>query len=129
MALAGSNAEGLLHVLHGAARIGAGIALLISAACLISAFVLALRGTLLPHLVSDISAHEVANYTTERFTHESDLWRVHMRTINGLLVSITSTTRQGDKAAEAVQWAGRFFLLGLLAAGMALAVLIAVVTF
>ncbi len=97
--------------------------------CLIAAFVTALRGTLLPHLVSDISAEEVANYTTERFTHEPDLWRVHIRTIRGLLISIDSTTRQGDKAAQAVMWAGRLFLVGLLAVGIALAILVAVVTF
>lgn len=96
---------------------------------LIAAFVTALRGTLLPNLVSDISAKEVANYLTERFTHEPDLWRVHIRTIRGLLKSINSTTRQGDKAAQAVMWAGRFFLAGLSAVGIALAILILVVSF
>lgn len=129
IALAGGNAEPVLQALHGPARDAAGIALLIGAVCLIVAFVTALRGTLLPQLVSDISAREVANYTTQRFTHESDLWRVHVRTINGLLISIASTTRQGDKAAQAVQWAGRFFLVGLLAVGAALVILTAVVTF
>jgi hypothetical protein len=129
IALVGGNAESVLHALHGAARDFAGIALLIGALCLIAAFVTALRGTLLPQLVSDISAHEIANYTTERFTHEPDLWRVHIRTINGLLISISSTTRQGDKAAKSVRRAGRFFLVGLLAVGVALAILITVVTF
>lgn len=129
IALAGANADSILHTLHGAARDAAGVALLIGAGCLIVAFVTALRGTLLPQLVSDISAREVANYTTERFTHEPDLWRVHIRTINGLLISIASTTRQGDRAAKAVQLAGRLFLAGLLAVGVALAILIAVVTF
>jgi hypothetical protein len=90
----------MLEAVHCAARAATGIALLIGAVCLIAAFVTALRGTLLPNLVSDISAEEVANYTTERFTHEPDLWRVHVRTIRGLLISIESTTRQGDKAAK-----------------------------
>ena len=51
---------------------------------LIAAFVTALRGTLLPHLVSDLSAKEVASYVSERFTHEPDLRRVNVRTIRGL---------------------------------------------
>lgn len=129
IALIGANAESILQTLNGEARCAAGIALLLGSVLLIAAFVTALRGTLLPQLVSDISAREIANYTTKRFTHEPDLWRVHIRTIRGLLVSIGSTTRQGDKAAKAVRWAGRFFLGGLLAVGIALAILIAVVTF
>jgi hypothetical protein len=40
---------------------------------LIGAFATALRCTLLPRSVSGISAKEVANYVTERFTHEPDL--------------------------------------------------------
>jgi hypothetical protein len=103
LALIGANAESILQALHGVGRDCAGIALLLGSIFLIAAFVTALRGTLLPQLVSDISAEEVANYTTERFTHEPDLWRVHVRTINGLLISITSTTRQGDKAAQ-LRW-------------------------
>lgn len=82
-----------------------------------------------PQLVSDISAREIANYTTERFTHEPDLWRVHIRTIRGLLVSIDSTTRIGDRAATTLRWAGLLFLLGLLAVGVALGILIFKVTF
>ena len=88
-----------------------------------------MRGALLPQLVSDISAKGVANYLTERFTHESDLWRVHVRTIRGLLRAIQVTTRQGDKTARAVMLAGRLFLAGLSAVGIALAILISVVSF
>ena len=129
IALAGANAESMLDAVHHAARAAIGISLLVGTIMLIAAFVTALRGTLLPHLVSDISAKEVANYITERFTHEPDLWRVHIRTIRGLLVSIDSTTRQGDRAAQAVKWAGRCFLAGLSAVGVALAILISVVSF
>jgi hypothetical protein len=129
IALAGANAESMLDAVHHAARVAIGISLLVGTIMLIAAFVTALRGTLLPQLVSDISAKEVANYITERFTHEPDLWRVHIRTVRGLLKSIDSTTRQGDKAAQAVMWAGRFFLAGLSAVGVALAILISVVSF
>ncbi len=89
----------------------------------------ALRGTVLPQLVSDVSAEEVANYASERFTHEPDLWRVHVRTIHGLLASIESTTGQGDEAARAVEKAEYFFLAGLFSVGVAFATLIVVVTF
>jgi hypothetical protein len=129
LALAGANAEPILDALHGVSRTIAGIALLLGAILLIGAFVRALHGTLLPKLVSDISAQEVANYLTERFTHEADLWRVHVRTIRGLLISIHSTTQQGDKAAQAVKSAGRLFLAGLFLVGIALAILIGAVTF
>lgn len=129
IALVGGNAESMLDAVHGAARVASGVSLLLGTILLIAAFITALRGTLLPNLVSDISAEEIANYTTERFTHEPDLWRVHIRTINGLLISISSTTKQGDKAADAVRLAARFFLVGLLAVGVALAILVAVVTF
>ena len=98
IALVGANAESMLVAVHQEARVASGIVLLAGTILLVLSFVTALRGTLLPGLVSDISAQEIANYTTERFTHEADLWRVHVRTINGLLLSIDSTTRQGDKA-------------------------------
>ncbi|HEX3040585.1 MAG TPA: hypothetical protein VHP56_00640 [Solirubrobacterales bacterium] len=129
IALVGANAESMLDAVQGAARVAIGVSLLMGTILLIVAFVTALRGTLLTHLVSDISGNEVANYLTERFTHEPDLWRVHVRTIRGFLESIESTTQQGDKTARAVMWAGRAFLAGLSAVGAALAILISVVSF
>jgi hypothetical protein len=129
IAIVGANAEKMLLAVHEVGRIAIGIALLLGTLCLIVAFVTALHGTLMPKLVSDISAREIANYKTERFTHEPDLWRVHIRTINGLLISIDSTTRQGDRAARAVSLAGRFFLAGLSLVGISLAILVSVVTF
>lgn len=119
----------MLGAVHHAARVAVGISLLIGMITLLAAFVIALRGALLPQLVSDLSAQEVANYFTPRFTHEPDLWRVHIRTIRGLLEAIQVTTRQGDKTAQAVMWAGRLFLAGLSAVGGALAILISVMSF
>ena len=129
IALAGANAESMLDAVDHAARAAVGLSLLAGTIMLIAAFVTALRGALLPQSVSDISAKEVANYITKRFTHEPDLWRVHVRTIRGLLESIDSTTRQGDKAAQAVMRAGRLFLGGLSAVGTALVILISVASF
>jgi hypothetical protein len=129
IALVGANAEPMLMAVDHYARVAMGISLLAGTALLILAFVFALRTALLPHLVSDLSDEEVANYLTERFTSEPDLWRVHVRMIRGLLKSIKWTSRQGDIAARSVAWAAYFFLLGLAAVGLSLAILVAVVSF
>lgn len=130
VALVGGNADRILNALDGCPRDIAGIALLAGTVLLVAALVTSILGApFRPQLVSDISAREIANYTTERFTHEPDLWRVHIRTIRGLLVSIDSTTRVGDKAAATLRWAGILFLVGLLAVGIALGILIFKVTF
>ncbi len=130
VALVGANSDRILNTLDGTPRDVAGIALLIATILLVAALVAATLGApFRPQLVSDISAREIANYTTERFTHEPDLWRVHIRTIRGLLVSIDSTTRVSDKSAEMLRWAGILFLTGLLAVGVALGILILELTF
>jgi hypothetical protein len=81
-----------------------------------------------PRLVSDISAKEVANYASSRFTDEPDLWRVHVRAIRAILSAIESTTREGDRAAQVVKKAEFFFLVGLSSVGVAFAILIVEVT-
>jgi hypothetical protein len=129
LALAGANAESVLGSLHGSARDLAGTSLLVGSVLLIAALAAALRGTLLPQIVSDISTREVANYTSERFANEPDLWRVHLRAIRSLLVSIESTTRHVDDAARMVEKAEYFFLSGLFTVGVAFATLIVEVTF
>ncbi len=96
LALVGANAESVLGALSGSARDVAGVSLLIGCLLLIAALATALRGTLLPQPVSDISAREVANYTSDRFIHEPELWRVHVRAIHSLLASIESMTRHVD---------------------------------
>lgn len=115
--------------MHGGARDSAGITLLVGVLFLVAALVTALRGALVPELVSEISTAEVANYRSERFTHEPDLWRIHVRMIHGLLDLIESTTVQGNGAARAVRRAEYLFLAGLFSVGITLAILIAVVTF
>jgi hypothetical protein len=129
LALVGANAESILDALHGIARDAAGVSLLAGSLLLIAALDSALRGTLLPQPVSDISEVEVANYTSERFTDEPDLWRVHLRAIHALLASIESMTRHVDSAARIVEKAEYFFLSGLLTVGVAFATLIVEVAF
>jgi hypothetical protein len=129
LALAGANVESVLDALDGSAREGAGIFLLLAVLLLVASLVTAIHGTLLPRLVSDISAREVSNYTSERFTDEPELWRVQARTIRGLLDLIESTTRQADEAVQAVKIAEYLFLAGLFSVGVALSILIGTVTF
>jgi hypothetical protein len=129
LALVGANVESVLDALSGSARAVAGVALLLGGLLLIASLATALRGTLLPQPVSDISADEVANYTSERFTHEPDLWRVQVRAIHSLLISIGSMTRHVDNAARAVERAEYFFFAGLFTVGAAFATLILEVAF
>jgi hypothetical protein len=129
LALVGANAESVLGALSGSARDVAGVSLLAGCLLLIASLATALRGTLLPQPVSDISAREVANYGSERFIHEPELWRVHVRAIHSLLISIASMTRYVDNAARAVERAEYFFFAGLFTVGAAFATLIVEVAF
>jgi hypothetical protein len=129
LALAGANAESVLGALHGPARTGAGALLLIGALLLVAALVVALRSASASRPVADISVEEVANYTSERFINEPDVWRVQVRLIHGLRALIDVTTQQADKTARKMEVAEYLFLAGLFTVGNALGILIAVMTF
>jgi hypothetical protein len=77
LALAGANVASVLDALDGIARGYAGISLLIGVVLLVASLVMALKGSLVPRLVRNVSAEEVSNYTSERFTCEPELWRAH----------------------------------------------------
>jgi hypothetical protein len=125
IALIGGNADRIIGDLCGVPRVAVGVALLIGTVLLVGSLLYAVIGAAFrPHLIAGISAREVANYTTERFTHEPDLWRVHIRTIKGLLIAIASTTEVGDKAANALRVAVMLFLAGVLAVAVALGILL-----
>jgi hypothetical protein len=103
LALAGANVSAVLGSLDGFAREDVGACLLVGVILLIASLATTLGGTLVPRVASDISAQEVFYYASERFTHEPDLWRVHVRTLRAVLRAIESTTLQGDKVAFAVR--------------------------
>jgi hypothetical protein len=127
LALAGANVASVLDALDGIARGYAGMSLLIGVLLLVASLVMALKGSLVPRLVQNVSAEEVSNYTSERFTCEPELWRVHLRTIRSVLEAIESTTIQGDRAARAaraVRTSEYLFLTGLFSVGIALGILI-----
>jgi hypothetical protein len=124
IAIVGGNADRIIGDLCGVPRVAVGVALLIGTVLLVASLVFAVIGAAFrPHLIAGISAREIANYTTERFTHEPDLWRVHIRTIKGLLIAIASTTEIGDKAANALRVAVLLFLAGVIAVAIALGIL------
>jgi hypothetical protein len=124
IALIGGNADRIIGDLSGVPRVVLGAALLVGMVLLVGSLLYAVIGAAYrPHLIAGISAQEIANYTTERFTHEPDLWRVHIRTIKGLLIAIASTTEVGDKAANALRVAVLLFLAGVLAVAVALVIL------
>jgi hypothetical protein len=125
LALAGANVASILATLRGPPRDCAGLALLIGVLLLVVSLVTALRGTT---LVLEVSIGEVANYTSERFICEPEPWRVHLRTIHGLVEATESVTAQGEKVARAVRNAEYSFIAGLFSVGLALAILIVTVT-
>jgi hypothetical protein len=128
LALAGANISSIVGSLHGTGRSGAGAFLLVGVILLIASLVTALGGTLAPGLISDISAEEVSNYRSQRFTHEPELWRVHVRTLGAVLETIERTSVQGDEVAWVVRKAEYLFLSGLFSVAIALATLIVVMT-
>jgi hypothetical protein len=129
LALAGANVDSMLGALHGAARDLAGGSLLVGFLLLVLSLVTVLRGAVAPGPIVAFSAREVANYVTERFVREPDLWRVHLRTIASLQDAIETATRQGDEAERSVKNAEYLFISGLFTVGSAFATLIVVVTF
>ncbi len=129
LTLVGANAAAILATLDSGSRVVAGVALLCGSSALIAAFLTALSGSSVRGAASDISAREAAGYLLPRFTCEPDLWRVQLRTIDALVAVIDVMTQQVDAVDRAVIWAGRFFLAGLLAVGVALGILVVVVTF
>lgn len=76
---------------------------------LVASPVTALRGT---KLFLDVSIGEIANYTSERFICEPDLWRVQVRTIHGLLDAIESIVFQVDRTARVLRKAEYSLLPG-----------------
>ena len=124
LALIGGNATTILGDLHGASHTIAGIALLGAAACLAVAVAIAISGAIRPKTYASISADEIVNYATDRFLHEPDLWRVHVRSLKALGEATESAQEAGNSAAAALVWSLRAFLAGLAFALIAIATLL-----
>jgi hypothetical protein len=125
LALVGANYAPALDSLSGVAREAAGVSLMLGALSLVLSLVIALRGSLAPELVADSSLWEIANFASERFATEPDLWRVQIRTIRTRRDAVEASLLRGSKVVQATKKAEFFFLVGLLLVGVSFATVIA----
>lgn len=113
LALIGGNAGAILGASEGPVRLAIGAALLAAVVCLATAVAIAVWGVLKPRPFIAINADEIANYTSERFLGEPDLWRVHLRSLRALETATRQAEEEGSAAAEAIARALYVFLTGL----------------
>jgi hypothetical protein len=113
LALIGANAVKMLESVHGRPHTYVGIALIGAALGLAASVAVAVIGAIRPKTSAAISADEIANYTSNRFLTEPDLWRVHVRTLRALKQATTDIQAAGNSAAEAINLSLYFFLAGL----------------
>lgn len=113
LALIGGNAATIVEAVEGSGRLAIGVALLAAVLCLAVAVAVAIWGVIRPQSFAVIAADEIANYTSERFLNEHDVWRVHVRSLRALEVSARQTEEEGNAAARAIMTSLRAFLAGL----------------
>jgi hypothetical protein len=70
-------------------------------------------GVILPRPFAAIAADEIANYTSDRFLAEPDLWRVQIRSLRALEKATRETEEGANAAAAAVKISLYGFLTGL----------------
>ena len=124
LALIGANAEKILRATDGTGRTLTELCLLASAGLLALAVAVAVIGAVRPRSFAAISADEIENYLTDQFLSEPDLWRVHVRTLRALAEATETAQDAGNGAAKALNRALAAFLVGLLAALIAIGTLI-----
>jgi len=124
LALIGGKATKIVGAVGGCTRTLVGVALIAAAVSLAAAVAIAIWGALRPKVFATISADEIANYTTERFLAEPDLWRVHVRSLRALGDATASAQDAGNSAARAIVWSLWAFLAGLAFSLIAIATLL-----
>jgi hypothetical protein len=113
LALIGGNAGTVLSTSQGSARVVVGVALLAALVCLTAAVAVAIWGVILPRSFAVLAAREIANYASDRFLAEPDLWRVHIRSLRALEEATREAQEDGNDAAEAILISLYLFLAGL----------------
>jgi Rrf2 family transcriptional regulator, cysteine metabolism repressor len=113
LALIGGNAGAILGASEGPVRLAIGVALLAAIVCLATAVAIAVWGVIKSRPFIAINANEIANYTSERFLSEPELWRVHLRSLRALETATRQAEDEGSAAAEAIARALYAFLIGL----------------
>jgi hypothetical protein len=124
LALIGSNAAKILHESHGCDRTEIAVALIIAGLCLVASVAVAVIGVIKPQSYAAISADEITNYLSDRFLTESDLWRVHVRSLRALEVATKDAQNGGNAAARAINFSQYAFLAGLGFSVLAIGILI-----
>lgn len=113
LALVGGNATAILGAMDGIARVIAGISLLAALICLAVAVSVAVWGVSRPKQFAALAADEITNYASDRFLSESDLWRVHLRSLQTLEQATRKAQEDGNAAAVAIMISLCAFLAGL----------------
>lgn len=101
------------------------LALMGATVCLASAVAISIWGVLRPKAFADISADEIMTYTSRPFLTETDLWRVHVRSLFALHYVVSDVRTATQFAAEAVARSLVAFLAGLALSLLAIATLLA----
>jgi len=109
----GGNAPVIIGAVEGPSRMVAGPALLLALVCLTITVSVAIWGASTPKQFSAVAADEIANYRSDRFLAEPDLWRVHLRSIKALEEATRDAQEDGNAAATAISISLRAFLGGL----------------
>lgn len=113
LALIGANSAAILGATAGVAQTAIGMALLVAAICLATAVAIAIWGVILPRPFAAIVADEIANYTSDRFLAEPDLWRVQLRSLRALERVTRETEENANAAVAALRLSLYAFLTGL----------------
>lgn len=113
LALIAGNAATILGAVEGSVRAVIGVALLAAMTCLALAVILAIWSVMRPRSFVAVAADEITAFTSDRFLHEPDLWRVHLRALRTLEQSTRRAQEAGNATAEAIMQSLYAFLAGL----------------
>jgi hypothetical protein len=113
LGLIGGNAAKILEAVDGDAEIFIGLALIAASGFLAISVGIAVVGVIKPQSFVTISATEISNYLSDRFQHEPDLWRVHVRSLRGLEIATRDAQFGGNAAVKAISASLYSFLVGL----------------
>jgi hypothetical protein len=113
LALIGGNAATILHEAHGVLRFVIAVTLILAALCLTVSVAVAVRGVSPQALNSNVSTSEIANYLTDPFLDEPELWRVQVRALRALEAAAEFAQKRADDALKLITVSLYAFLVGL----------------
>ena len=113
LALIAGNAATILEASEGSARVVIGSMLFASGVSLVAAVAIAIWGVMRPFPFAALGADEITVYRTERFLTESDLWRVHLRSLDALEKVTREAQEDANAATAAITTSLYALLIGL----------------